>query len=447
MQIEQIEYHPAASIFPMMTAQEFMDLKADIADNGLREPIWMYQGKIVDGRNRYRACVDLGIEPDFREWTGDGDIVKFVLSLNLHRRHLNESQRAMVAEKVANLKHGQRADYRADSSIELSVTQPQAANMLNVSLPSVKRAAHVYEYGVPDLIHAVETGRVAVSAAAIIADAPVHEQRRVVSLDNHKAILQAANAIREAKREEKRVDIMQRRHATAAQVAQIQNPHFLNGDCLQMLHLLAPKSVRLLLTDPPYGVDFQSNRREASPQAEKIQNDDNIDNALFLLDNMLLAADHAMLDDCHLLIFTGWRFEPEFRRLIESHRYTVKASIVWVKENHTSGDLYGFAPRHERIIHAVRGKAIVTPRIDDVLMIDREHSSTHPTEKPTALLRKLINSTTIERELVVDPFAGTGATLVAAEQIGRIYWGCELSTFWHAEGVVRLGCTSNLRGN
>lgn len=73
---------------------------------------------------RYRACGVVGIEPQFRTWDGSGEVVSFVVSLNLHRRHLDESQRALVAARIATLAQGQRAD----SSIELSsVTQQDAA--------------------------------------------------------------------------------------------------------------------------------------------------------------------------------------------------------------------------------------------------------------------------------------------------------------------------------
>jgi hypothetical protein len=92
-----MDIHSVAEIFPLLTGDEFESLKADIATNGLREPVWTWQGKIIDGRNRARACEALGIEPATREWDGKGSLIGFVLSLNLHRRHLDASQRAMAA--------------------------------------------------------------------------------------------------------------------------------------------------------------------------------------------------------------------------------------------------------------------------------------------------------------------------------------------------------------
>ena len=91
-----MEFHEVANLFPMMTPEEFAALKDDIALNGQIEPVWIYENKIIDGRNRYKACTDLGIEPDTREYLGD-DLVQFVLSLNVKRRHLNKAQLAFIA--------------------------------------------------------------------------------------------------------------------------------------------------------------------------------------------------------------------------------------------------------------------------------------------------------------------------------------------------------------
>lgn len=98
-----MNFHPTAEIFPMMSEGEIQDLAQDIRQNGLREPIWTYQNSIIDGRNRYKACQIASVEPRYREWDGQGSLIAFVVSLNLKRRHLTESQRAMVAAKLANL--------------------------------------------------------------------------------------------------------------------------------------------------------------------------------------------------------------------------------------------------------------------------------------------------------------------------------------------------------
>ena len=121
------EFHPLANIFPLIEGQAYQDLMADVMKYGVREPIWLYEGKVLDGRNRLRAAEAMGATYDTRVYEGD-DPAGFVISLNLHRRHLTESQRAAVAAKLANIQHGgdRRSDQAANLPVE-GVSQAQAA--------------------------------------------------------------------------------------------------------------------------------------------------------------------------------------------------------------------------------------------------------------------------------------------------------------------------------
>lgn len=94
-----MKFHPLAEIFPLMEGEEFERLSADIKLNGLLEPIWTYEGKILDGRNRWLACKDAGVEPKTREYRGHNPVA-FVIAMNIERRHLTPSQRAAVAVEI-----------------------------------------------------------------------------------------------------------------------------------------------------------------------------------------------------------------------------------------------------------------------------------------------------------------------------------------------------------
>lgn len=179
MSNKQTEYevHPAATLFPMMDTESFERLKADIKENGQEKPITFFDGKLLDGRNRMMACQDLGIEPlsEEIEDAGDGsfDPFKWVLSMNLHRRHLTESQRAMVAAKLAKLKRGEIGNGRKVEGQICPPTVEQAASMLNVSSGSVKSAKQVLEHGSKEIIEAVEQGQLPVSfTAKVVAEEP-----------------------------------------------------------------------------------------------------------------------------------------------------------------------------------------------------------------------------------------------------------------------------------
>jgi predicted HTH domain antitoxin len=190
-----LEFHPLANIFPLVEGAEFDELVADIREQGLHEPIVLFEDKILDGRNRYRACEAAGVEPAFTPYTGD-DPVSYVISLNLRRRHLDESQRAMVAAKLATLQHG----VRQSGKFAAVPTQEEAAALLNISERSVRSAREVTDHGVPELVQAVERGRVSVSAAADIAAQPIEEQREIVAR-GEREILRAAQEIRARKAE------------------------------------------------------------------------------------------------------------------------------------------------------------------------------------------------------------------------------------------------------
>jgi hypothetical protein len=107
-----LEAHRFASIFPPLDDDAFRELVEDIRVNGLREQITLFEVKILDGVNRYRACLQIGIDPLLKDYEGTGPL-GFVISMNLRRRHLNETQRAMIAAKIATMQQGARTDSKS----------------------------------------------------------------------------------------------------------------------------------------------------------------------------------------------------------------------------------------------------------------------------------------------------------------------------------------------
>jgi ParB-like chromosome segregation protein Spo0J len=95
----RLPHHPLSNDYPMMSEAEIDALAEDIKENGQREPITVYQGQILDGRNRDEACHRAGVDPVTVEYTGD-DPAAFVTSANLHRRHLKQAQKQEVIAKV-----------------------------------------------------------------------------------------------------------------------------------------------------------------------------------------------------------------------------------------------------------------------------------------------------------------------------------------------------------
>jgi hypothetical protein len=158
--------HPVADVFPLMGEADLAALADDIRKNGQRDAIVLLNGSILDGRNRWLAAQKLGHTPITEEWDGIGTPLDFVVSKNLHRRHLNLSQRAMIACQIATAEGGgdRMSDHRIFVSGGPDVTAEQAAKMLGVSRALVIRAKTIWRRGTAEEIAAVRSGDAKVSA-------------------------------------------------------------------------------------------------------------------------------------------------------------------------------------------------------------------------------------------------------------------------------------------
>jgi ParB-like chromosome segregation protein Spo0J len=155
--------HPYAELFPMMGGEAMRELVASIRDDGLEQPIVTFEGKILDGRNRDLACANAQVEPRYVKYKGD-DPLGYILRVNLIRRHLTTSQRAMVAANLANLELGDNQHTKEDSLIKPPSIK-DAAEKLNVSPDSVKRAKKITDHGDKVLIEKVEKGDITINKA------------------------------------------------------------------------------------------------------------------------------------------------------------------------------------------------------------------------------------------------------------------------------------------
>jgi site-specific DNA-methyltransferase (adenine-specific) len=223
-----MEFHEIANAFPLIDGSEFDELCRDISANGLLEPIWTYQGKILDGRNRYRACVQVGVNPKYREYTGNNPL-NFVISLNLKRRHLNESQRAVIAAKLANMTRGgirpgqnTKTSQTANLQFEGEISQSTAAELLNVS-PRLVAAVKAVEREAPELVEKIERGEMT-----------AHE---------------AEKKIKQRQREQKRAEMAK----AGANVPPSKRWRIWQGD-IRTAKL--DESVDAIITDPPYPKEY-----------------------------------------------------------------------------------------------------------------------------------------------------------------------------------------------
>jgi DNA modification methylase len=215
----------------------------------------------------------------------------------------------------------------------------------------------------------------------------------------------------------------------------------INADCLEAMRDIPDGSVDMVLTDPPYGMSFQSNHAKSGPRHKKIKQDEAV-NAQWISECFRLVKDGGGFAS-----FCDWRTSCEWRSEIESAGFSLKSQVVWNRLHHGMGDLKGaFAPMHDIIWYASKGRRIfANGRPKSVIESKRPSPSQdngHPTCKPVPLMRALIDSICDgSGGVILDPFMGSGTTGVAAKNLGRSFIGIELDPDYFALASKRIADT------
>lgn len=318
--------HPLADLFPLIEGDDFDAFAADIRANGLRNPIILHDGLILDGRNRLRACKAAGVPARFEPYRGD-DPLAFVLSLNLARRHLNESQRAMVAAKLANVGHGgaRASGSSQDANLQLeNISREKAADMLHVSARSVASAAQVIAHAQPGLLRACEQGRIAVSAAAQAAKLHPAVQTEIVQRADAGQDNVVRTVLKKGVRSAREADLGRKQRA------------------------LPQKRYGVIYADPEWrfevwsretGLDRSAdNHYPTSPAAD-----------LVARDMSSIAA-----EDCVCFLWTTAPMLPLGLQVLQSGGFDYCSHVIWDKDRIGTG--YWFRNKHEILLIGVRGR-------------------------------------------------------------------------------------------
>ncbi|SDD93988.1 N6-adenosine-specific RNA methylase IME4 [Bradyrhizobium brasilense] len=347
-----LEFHQYADLFPLVEGDAFEQLVEDVREHGIRDPITVHEGKVLDGRNRYRALAELiktgevlgkgwghransvldgdDLNPPhiwFVRYNAafEGDALAWVISKNLIRRHMDESERAMVAADIGKLDHG--GDRSKGQNCHLSTEQ--RARLLNISRRTVRSADWVKEQGVPELAQAVRDRKVAVSTAETIAHAPQDEQAAILAAagGDEKAILAAAKSIRARDRRIRFDEVNEK----LAEISKASQP------------LPTGQRFPIIYADPAtrYVSGFGDRSIENHYPTMTIEE-------LCVLPVSDLAMDRAVL--------FIWTTIPQLRntmRIIEAWGFTYVSAWCWDKVDHGTGH-WGFN-QHEELLIATRG--------------------------------------------------------------------------------------------
>lgn len=338
--------HDAIFIMPKMKAQDYEDLKTDISKNGLQIPILRYQGKVLDGRHRLQACLELGIAPHFSDLpsAANDSPEQVVISLNLHRRHLTEAERALVGARTTNSNIG------TNQHTAGAVSQRQVAQELNVSVDSIQRAKKVLNQGIPELIEALESGKIDISNAAKIAQLAKDHQSQI-NFDDIKTIQEASKAINKAKFENRRIERIQEIEAKRA-----------NNQPLES----SLGTFSVIYADPPW--DYMGELAVGYP-------------CMSVKEICEMPINQISTDDAVLFMWCSSSLLPEALEVVNAWGFNFKTSAVWDKD--FSGQGTYFRQGHEVLMIATRGCVPEVPydaRPPSVLKFKRREHSRKPDE-------------------------------------------------------------------
>jgi len=325
--MDDLEFHPLANLFPLIEGEEFDALVGDIRENGLHEAIDLFQGKILDGRNRWRAAKAAGIELErrnIRHFMPElyGDPLAYVISKNLNRRHLDESQRAMVAARLATMRQGERTDLERSANLP-KVAQPEAARALSISERALRHARRVQDHGAPELVRAVERGRLAVSVAERATHLSHEIQRKIAAEAEAGHANVARNVVKRETREHREAELAEKQRA------------------------LPQKKYGVILADPEWRFEVYS-RETGMDRAADNHYPTTATDEICKRDVPSIAA-----DDCVLFLWATVPMLPDALKVMAAWGFDYKSHRMWRKTRIGTG--YWFRNAHELLMVGTRG--------------------------------------------------------------------------------------------
>jgi len=206
-----MEIHPIAELLPELDEDQLGALADDIEVNGQLEPVVLWDGKVIDGRNRVRACERVGVEIKTRdmEFADDGEAARFVLSKNVRRRHLDSGQRAMVAAELSKLFEAEAHERRVKGGQKKGETQEdtgkaaeKAAKITGAKTRTVEMAKSVKAKAIPEIVALVKAGDISLNSANTVASMSAEAQQEVAA-GGADAVKAAAKEIRDKRKRAK----------------------------------------------------------------------------------------------------------------------------------------------------------------------------------------------------------------------------------------------------
>lgn len=416
------------SLIPPLTAEEYAGLEESILSEGCRDALVVWGDTLIDGHNRYEICTkhNIPFKTVTKNFASREDVKLWMIGNQLARRNINNYARTTLEclsdEIQANRKKNQ--GMRTDLFVKSQKSQVE-----HETVNTAKEVAHRANVGEQTASRVMTINKridAAIANNDTVAGQNPEELKRQL-MNGEISINQAYTEVKRQEKAEQRAEKM----AALKEKAAVFDGNIVNGDCIAEMEKLADCSVDCVVTDPPYGIEYVSNRRTVESEVIKPVANDGLTDALALWENACKVLSRKMKENSHIYIFTSWKVYPQFAEITGKY-FRIKNCLIWRKNNHGTGDLEGnYSEQYEMIIFATKGnRKLNGGRDSNILEFDKVASASlvHSCEKPVDLLKFLIEKSTDEGEIVIDPFAGSGSTLVAAKNRNRQYWGCELDT-------------------
>ena len=386
------------------------ELAQSIKEVGLIHPLTIDENNLlIAGERRYKACTMLNLEEVDVIYKKDlSDIKKKELEIeeNLHRESFTWPEEVTAKAHLHKLKQQIYGSAVSGHTTEGTWKLEDTANALGESKSGVSQDIALARgiKAFPELLK---------------------EKSKTVAFKKLK---------------DKQARIMEEMLATRLkEKGLISHPDVINGNCIEEMMKMQAGSVDLILTDPPYGIDI-GNAQTFGRTSEQKTYEDSDHTTFDMLDKCIKEMYRVLKDDRHMYMFFAIdKYEPLIKLLVKHGFQVHHIPLIWEKGSGSyPSQSTTFVHSYEPFLHISKGQRKLNGTPRDVFPIKRvpPNAKIHPSDKPTELLRDLINFSTLPGEVVLDCFGGSGSTAIASRETNRKSIVIEMDTAYY-QGICK----------
>lgn len=400
-------------LIPPLTSEEFNQLEQNCLAEGIREAILTWNGFIIDGHNRYEIATkwNLDYQTKSKHFKDELDAKIWMVNNQFGRRNLQDFVKGELMKALEELEKQKGQEVYKET---VGRPKKESLSIIDNDLKHNTQKIVAEKLG-------WSTGKKA-QFDVVVKKAPeeVKEKLRTGEVSINQAY-------QEIKKEEKKINFELKKSEFEKPIELINTKqNIIHGNSIEILPSIEKYSFDLLLSDPPYGMDFKS----GWSNKDKIQND-KIEDTVFLFENVLKESVSLLKDDAHFYLFGNIEYISQIQPIIEKY-LNLKNILIWDRKVIGMGDLKTYGKSYDIIYFGYNKvwKDLNGVRDRDLLSFNRVDpaKNIHPTEKPIDLLEFLIKKSTKENDKILDPFCGGGSTLVACKNTNRLATGIEIES-------------------